>query len=145
LHANDEENAAMMCFEVQGQAVPKQSFRYARGQSFQTASVREWQNAVGWAAREQLGNVMLDGDLRVKIYFFLLRDTADLDNLAKGVLDGMQGIVYKNDKQIKELHLVKMLRSKAYVIVSVQEIRNYRQRYRIQPVDVYHQGKCKGE
>jgi crossover junction endodeoxyribonuclease RusA len=113
-----------MCFEVQGQAVPKQSFRYARGRSFQTASVREWQNAVGWAAREQLGNVMLGGDLRVKIQFFLQRDAADLDNLAKGVLDGMQGIVYKNDIQIKELHLVKMLHSKAYVIVSIQEIQH---------------------
>lgn len=112
----------LLYFEVQGQAVPKQSFRYARGRSFQTAAVREWQNAVGWAARQQLGNVILNGDLRVKIQFFLKWDVADLDNLAKGVLDGMQGVVYKNDKQIKDLHLVKMLHSKAYVIVCVQEI-----------------------
>lgn len=32
----------------------------------------------------------------------------DLDNIAKSVLDAMEGIVYKNDSQVTELHLRKV-------------------------------------
>lgn len=38
---------------------------------------------------------------------FYLKNRAhgDIDNLAKAILDGMQGVAFKNDKQIKGLHM----------------------------------------
>ena len=48
----------------------------------------------------------LEGDLWIIINFTLpTRVHGDLDNLAKSVLDGMQGVAFKNDKQIKALSL----------------------------------------
>lgn len=38
-------------------------------------------------------------------FYFLTKVHGDLDNLAKAILDGVQGVVFKNDKQIKALHL----------------------------------------
>lgn len=46
------------------------------------------------------------GDLRVHInFFFPNRTHGDIDNLAKAILDGMQGVAFGNDRQIKALHL----------------------------------------
>jgi hypothetical protein len=45
------------------------------------------------------------GDIEVYISEFSEFATRDRDNMAKPVLDAMQGIVYKNDRQVKNLHV----------------------------------------
>lgn len=45
----------------------------------------------------------------------------DLDNLAKAVLDGMNGAIYKDDAQIVSLHLTKVYSSGPGVDVLVKE------------------------
>ena len=112
----------IISFTVDGQPVPKQSFRYARGRSFQSARVVEWQNTIGWAAIEAGGNLQLKGRVRVILDFFMHNNRADLDNLAKCVLDGLQGIVYGNDKQVFELRVKKWVDSKPRVCVTVEEL-----------------------
>jgi crossover junction endodeoxyribonuclease RusA len=62
------------------------------------------------------------GDLSVFINFQMpSRIHGDLDNMAKAILDGMEGVVFKNDRQIKSLHLgiayVKDQEGKAEAIV----------------------------
>ncbi len=44
-------------------------------------------------------------DIEVHISEFGEFATRDRDNMAKPVLDAMQGVVYENDKQIKNLHI----------------------------------------
>lgn len=47
-----------------------------------------------------------EGRLTVFMNFFFADDNhGDIDNLAKAVLDGMQGVAFKNDKQVRSLHL----------------------------------------
>lgn len=47
-----------------------------------------------------------EGDLTIYLTFFLKsRVHGDIDNLAKSLLDGAQGVVFKNDKQIRQLNL----------------------------------------
>ncbi|EEX27748.1 MULTISPECIES: RusA family crossover junction endodeoxyribonuclease [Lactobacillus] len=48
--------------------------------------------------------------------------TPDADNIAKAVLDGMNGVVYKDDKQVIELKVTKQYAEKPRVDVSVEEI-----------------------
>jgi Holliday junction resolvase RusA-like endonuclease len=48
----------------------------------------------------------------------------DLDNLAKTVLDAMNGIVYKDDSQIIQLHLRKGYAEKPCTVVSIKEYEN---------------------
>lgn len=48
--------------------------------------------------RDQLLPGLLSIDLAI-----IGNTPADIDNIAKGILDGTQGIVFKDDKQFKEL------------------------------------------
>lgn len=45
----------------------------------------------------------------------------DIDNLAKSLLDGMNGVVFKDDSQIVSLHCTKVYASEAGVDIMVKE------------------------
>jgi hypothetical protein len=45
------------------------------------------------------------GDLEASISEFSERATRDRDNMAKPILDVLQGIAYNNDRQVKALHV----------------------------------------
>lgn len=46
----------------------------------------------------------------------------DIDNIVKAVLDGMNGIVYLDDKQVVDLHLTKVYSLKEGIDIMVKEI-----------------------
>jgi Holliday junction resolvase RusA-like endonuclease len=94
-------------FFVHGWAYAKQSFRYAAGHSYQTKNVKKWQNAIWCAAKEAHDGDLLDEAVEVHLDFYVKRDLADLDNLSKCVLDGLQGSIFKNDKRVVRLILTK--------------------------------------
>ena len=48
----------------------------------------------------------------------------DLDNIAKIILDSLNGIAYKDDSQITILHINKEYGEKAKVIVELKEVNN---------------------
>jgi Holliday junction resolvase RusA-like endonuclease len=64
-----------------------------------------WKAAVASAARlHWAANRSPRSDaLSVRITEFALLKTRDLDNIGKPILDALQGIVYRNDRQILEL------------------------------------------
>lgn len=41
----------------------------------------------------------------VTLHVYRPRKTGDIDNVAKLILDGMQGVTYPNDNQVIELHI----------------------------------------
>lgn len=52
-----------------------------------------------------VGKPPIAGDVEVQISEFSEFAARDRDNMAKPVLDAMQGVVYENDKQIKGLNI----------------------------------------
>lgn len=69
-----------------------------------------WKRRVNAAARAALGEgaVPYGGELSVLvIYFYIGRTERDLDNIAKPILDGMNNVVYHDDRQISHLVLRK--------------------------------------
>jgi Holliday junction resolvase RusA-like endonuclease len=50
----------------------------------------------------------MTGPVQVRIQTFGARANADVDNLAKGVLDSMQGIVFSDDKQVEHLAITRI-------------------------------------
>lgn len=101
---------AAIAFEVQGQPVAKQSFRYGNGHGYQPDRVTAWETAVAWAAAQAMtGRAPLTGPLSVRLDFHLpSRRKVDCDNLAKAALDGCtQGGLFADDSQIVDLHIFK--------------------------------------
>src|SRR5689334_22901841 len=64
-----------------------------------------WTAKVAFACRAgwPLDRPPMGGDLTVFISEFSERAMMDRDNMVKPILDAMQGIVYKNDRQVKNL------------------------------------------
>jgi Holliday junction resolvase RusA-like endonuclease len=51
---------------------------------------------------------MLEGKLKLTVSFYLKgRRSIDIDNLLKALLDGMENILFENDKMIFEIHAEK--------------------------------------
>lgn len=58
---------------------------------------------------------MLNGDIRPC-------KKPDIDNIAKVVLDSLNGIAYKDDSQVVSLHLSKWYKCKPYLTVTIYEV-----------------------
>ncbi len=51
-----------------------------------------------------------------------VRQFGDVDNLAKGILDACNGVLWIDDAQITDLHITKNLAESPYVELSVEAI-----------------------
>lgn len=102
----------MIQFFVEGEPIPKQSFRVVEKRSGKTHGyadprVTAWQNAIGYVANQHCQE-MITSNLAVELNFYLSNNrVVDLDNLSKGVLDGLKGIAFKDDSQVVKLILTK--------------------------------------
>jgi hypothetical protein len=75
-------------------------------------SRRRWCERVARAARERLREEGVpdptDQDLTVLIIYFYQGETAlDVDNTAKPLIDGLKGVVFRNDQQVSEIRVRK--------------------------------------
>jgi Holliday junction resolvase RusA-like endonuclease len=108
-------------FIVDGEPVPKQSFRAVRGGGYTSPRVKAWQEQVAWNARIAMnGRSPITGPVAMRVVFVLgNKRRVDLDNLNKGVSDAMNGIVFEDDTQVVSLHLVKHVKTNPGVFVHV--------------------------
>lgn len=100
-----------VAFTVDGDPVPKGRARVARGRAYTPARTVHAENVVAWQARTALGPRQPSRELlSVRIVFHVgNRRRRDLDNLAKTVLDALNGIVWVDDSQIAVLDLRRRL------------------------------------
>jgi Holliday junction resolvase RusA-like endonuclease len=132
-------------FEITGDPVPKGRPRFARrGQFVQTytdSKTLEYETLVGFKARQAIGaSEPLKGALTVFLYlrysvpasYSKKRTEAclngleypkrvDLDNCYKSITDAMNGIVYVDDSQIVEAHILKCYSLEPGANVMIQE------------------------
>jgi Endodeoxyribonuclease RusA len=69
-------------------------------------SRRRWRERVARAARERIQEEggLIDTDVAVLIiYFYQGETTLDVDNIAKSLLDGLKGVLFRDDQQVSEL------------------------------------------
>lgn len=95
-------------FTVTGNPIPKQSFRYSKQRSYQPARLVDWQNMVGWAAKQHAPAEPEKGTFVVRLRFYRkTKHRVDLDNLSKAVLDALEGIFWIDDTQVTDLFISK--------------------------------------
>lgn len=114
-----------MTIWVEGEPRPKQSYRALKsGGGYQPKRVKEWQNAVAAAARKTMDateSLPQTGNVIVELSFVLSNNRrVDLDNLSKGTLDALRGILYEDDCQITSLCIEKRIdKRRPGVLISV--------------------------
>jgi hypothetical protein len=77
-----------------------------RSANANSRSRRRWRERVSRAAREcsEQEGEPTDQDVAVLIiYFYQGETTLDVDNIAKSLLDGLKGVLFRDDQQVSEL------------------------------------------
>jgi Holliday junction resolvase RusA-like endonuclease len=132
-------------FEIPGDPVPKGRPRFARRgtfvQTYTDSKTLEYETLVGFKARQAIGaSEPLKGHLTVYLYLryavpasyskkrteaclngFEYPKRVDLDNCYKSITDAMNGIVYVDDSQIVEAHILKCYSLEPGANVMIQE------------------------
>lgn len=132
-------------FVIQGKVQAKQRPRFNRysGKTYTPNETIAYENWVKTCYLEKYKDKeLMEKPLRVtiKAYFEIPKSTSkkrkqqmmdneilpmvkpDTDNIAKGVLDSLNGIAYKDDKQVAELIVYKFYNDTPYVNVTIEEI-----------------------
>jgi crossover junction endodeoxyribonuclease RusA len=100
---------AIVTIIIPGQPVPKGRPRVYRGKGVTPKKTREAENIISGTALRECNKLhwgSTTAPVAAKIYFYLSKARGrvpDLDNLVKLVLDGCQGIVFKDDSQIHHM------------------------------------------
>lgn len=85
-------------FTVPGRPIPMPRPRLSGSRVFIPPSVTAYKDSIALIAK---GTAWLDGDVGVRITFRMAGPRkSDIDNLIKSVLDALNGIVYKDDRQV---------------------------------------------
>lgn len=86
--------------------VPKGRPRFANGVTYTDKKTKEAEETIQWWLRKHKAK-RLEGPVKIELHFHRAdRRRADIDNLQKTILDAMNGICFKDDSQIVELHSI---------------------------------------
>lgn len=123
-HAVYEGSFETTTFWVDGEPRPKQSYRALKsGGGYQPARVKAWQDTVAWKAHEVMAaseSQPLTGNVSMVLSFVLGNNRrVDLDNLSKGTLDALRGIVFVDDCQIVKMTVEKRVGDEPGVWISI--------------------------
>ena len=95
----------MIKLTIPGRPVPKDRPRLGlRGRKayvYTPAKTKEYEKLVGWVAKSA-GCRPVEGPVSVALSVYV-KGRLDADNIAKSILDGLNGVAYEDDDQVVEL------------------------------------------
>lgn len=78
-------------------------WRYAHGKIVVNPEAQNYKEVIKMLARvDQV--TALNGPVSLTVAIYRARKSGDLDNFLKILIDALQGIFYRNDSQIREIH-----------------------------------------
>lgn len=92
-----------MTFFVDGNPVPKGRPRFARGRTYTPKSTEQWERLVATVALSHKVKPTADNVELTLIFRLPTRRRLDIDNLCKGVMDGLNRVAWKDDAQVVKL------------------------------------------
>lgn len=113
----------MACYkiEIQARPVPKARPRLGvNGRLYTPRETKEFEELVGWYTRSVVRNPT-EKPVRVHIDIFS-KTRADIDNIAKAILDGLNGVAFLDDRQVVELKIRKLAPEDCEkIVISIKE------------------------
>lgn len=95
----------------------------SEGHAVTPRATRAWETLVerhAWLAMRAAGLSAFEGPVSLVLTFGLAAWRGDLDNYVKAVCDALNGVVYKDDRQVVQLTACKLKRpSKPFVRITV--------------------------
>ena len=101
-------------FAVNIRPEPKRRARHGQGRTYTDPRTVAYEQRLGLAARAAMrGRPPVDGDVELWCLFEQTdrRHAGDTDNMTKAVADALNGITYRDDRQVTKVHAGKVLRA----------------------------------
>ena len=107
-------------FTVPGRPRGKERPRMGRNGKFYTPkTTREYEETVAWFAKTAYKEEPTKDPVRLDLTIRSSKSRADISNILKSIEDGMNGIIYVDDKQIEEIHISRIKEGNEGVDVAV--------------------------
>ena len=113
--------------------VPQGRPRFYCGIAYDPPKSRQFKKDLTLIANSLVSSAF-SGEVKVKLDIFRQRSKfkkgvtskkyGDIDNLAKAVLDALNGICWQDDSQISDLHVTKNLADTPHIEIAIEEIKN---------------------
>lgn len=86
-----------------------QRYTISRGRNILSKDYRNAKEAIEWEVKSQWDyETIKDNDVCINVLLYMKDKRHDIDAFIKLLLDAMSNTVYKDDRQIHELHIFKM-------------------------------------
>lgn len=107
-------------FTIPGRPRGKERPRMGRNGKFYTPkTTREYEESVAWFAKAAYKEEPTKDPVRLDLTIRSSKSRADISNILKSIEDGMNGIIYVDDKQIEEIHISRIKEGNEGVDVAV--------------------------
>jgi crossover junction endodeoxyribonuclease RusA len=107
---------------IPGRPVPKGRPRFSKGHAYTPEKTRMYEELVGWKAKQVIKSPLRKN---IAVYITIYASSkiqGDLDNYAKSILDGMNGVAYIDDKQICSLSIQRISDKEERVEIEIEEM-----------------------
>lgn len=91
----------MFLLRIHSRPKPKQRPRVARGHAYTPKETVQYERLVVAEARSQGISLIEEGPVGIEAQFYVFGGAGDEDNLIKIVMDALNGVAWKDDRQIK--------------------------------------------
>jgi len=85
----------------------------------------EYEKLIAYTARQKTKGKILFSKQDIAVYiklYFKNKTFGDLDNYGKSVLDGLQGVVFENDKQVAKLNIERYVDKNERAEIEIREV-----------------------
>lgn len=122
-----------MKFEIPLQAVAKQRPRFSNGKVYTPQKTRNFENDILYfVSRENVTKIRGPISARIEVFYQKPKSISkraiwkvtkpDVDNIAKSVLDALNGYCYVDDNQVCELYISKKYSDRSYILLTLTPI-----------------------
>ncbi len=122
-----------MQLHIQIDIVPQGRPRFYRGIAYDPPKSRQFKKDLALIVNSLVKSAF-SGEVKVKLDIFrqaskfkkgvMSKRYGDIDNLAKAVLDALNGVCWQDDSQISDLHVTKNLADTPHIDIAIEEIKN---------------------